>query len=519
MKDPATILIVEDDDRLAGLLLEYLAEERDQGGDTMIKRQIIWTLCLLTAGLLAAGCGDEQEPAAPACKSEPVLRTTAGGVQFVRTPDACFDKLPNFPWAHKYVEIDGLRQAYVEDGPGTGDAVLLLHGQPSWGYLYRKMIPVLSKAGHRVIAMDHLGTGRSDKPTSIKSYSYLGHIDRLEKFITALKLKNITLFCQDWGSLIGLHVAGKHPDWFARVVVGNGRLPVVPAGLKPFTDPKDPDTIDDSLPAPFAGIPDQQPEFYDKDGKLLQQRDPTFFSKWIAYAMKNSKFHAAEVLEALTWFDLPAAEEAAYDAPFPGRTYMAGIRVFPSLANQLGGANDKAWAGLTAYKKPFLTIWGNNDPGNLGGREVQDDLICNIPGAKGLAHTRLPKASHFLQDDQGAEIARRMVDAMSSSPTIKADYTAKCTSTLPIASDGTGTPCTDDTACSKLTASKCIKIPGTTGGFCSVEGCNKGSCASKYVCCHDCSAAAAPLLPFKGSACFPAGQTSILTGMAKCTCD
>ncbi|MBW2533887.1 MAG: alpha/beta fold hydrolase, partial [Deltaproteobacteria bacterium] len=261
-----------------------------------------------------------------------MIRKTTAGIEFVRTPESCFDGIPNWPYAHKYVEIDGLRQAYVEDGPATADPVLLLHGQPSWGYLYRKMIPVLSKAGHRVIAMDHLGTGRSDKPTSIKSYSYLGHIDRLEKFITKLGLKNITLFCQDWGSLIGLHVAGKHPDWFARIVVGDGALPVIPAGVKPYPDPQDPDVIDDTLPAPFAGMPAQQVEFYNQDCTPKLPGDPAYFGKWMAYAMKSSKFRASEVVEAMTWFDLPAADEAAYDAPFPSRTYMAGIRVFPSLA-------------------------------------------------------------------------------------------------------------------------------------------------------------------------------------------
>jgi hypothetical protein len=236
----------------------------------------------------------------------------------------------------------------------------------------------------------------------------------------------------------------------------------------------------------------------------------------MAYAMKHSKFHAAEVLEAMTWFDLPADEEAAYDAPFPSRTYMAGIRVSPSLANQLGGANDKAWSGLKAFTKPLLTIWASNDPGNLGQCSTQDNLICNIPGAKGQAHTRLPKASHFLQDDQGAEIAKRMVDFMSKAPTYQADYTPTCG--LPIASDGTGTPCTDDTACSALAAKKCLSVLGGAG-FCSVEGCAAGSCADQYVCCHDCNPAAAPLLPFTGSACFPSGNTSQLTGLAGCTCD
>ena len=117
------------------------------------------------------------------CDSEPVIRTTGAGVDFVRTPDSCFDSLPNWPYAPEYVEIDGLRQAYVDEGPADGPVVLLLHGQPSWSYLYRKMIPVLVDTGYRVVAMDHLGMGRSDKPIDIASYSYLGHSDRLERFI------------------------------------------------------------------------------------------------------------------------------------------------------------------------------------------------------------------------------------------------------------------------------------------------------------------------------------------------
>jgi haloalkane dehalogenase len=506
----------------------------------MITKPLFWTLVTLVT-LLIAGCSDDTDGqadaglpdaalsdgapadgaladgAAPACNSEPVLRKTTDGIEFVRTPEACFDGIPNFPYEPKYVEIDGLRQAYVEDGPATADPVLLLHGQPSWGYLYRKMIPVLSDAGHRVIAMDHLGTGRSDKPTSIKSYSYLGHIDRLEKFITALGLNNITLFCQDWGSLIGLHVAGKHPDWFARIVVGDGALPVIPAGIKPYPDVQDPDTIDDTLAAPFEGMPAQQVEFYNEDCTPKLKGDPAYFGKWMAYSMKNSTFTAAKVVEAMTWFDVPADEEAAYDAPFPSRIYMAGIRVFPSLANELGGANQSSWEGLKAFTKPFLTIWAGNDPGNLGQCSTQDNLICNVAGAKDQPHTRLPEASHFLQDDQGDEIAKRMVDFMSATPSYTADYTHTCG--LPIAPDGTGTPCTDDPDCSALAAKKCVNIMGESG-FCSVEGCTAGSCASHYLCCHDCSPAAEPMLPFSGSACFPASKTTpALTGLAGCTCD
>jgi haloalkane dehalogenase len=136
----------------------------------------------------------------------------------------------------------------------------------------------------------------------------------------------------------------------------------------------------------------------------------------MVYAMTAESFHPAEVVEALTYFDMPAEEEAAYDAPFPSRIYMAGPRVFPSLVNDLAGVNGEAWEGLTAYEKPFLTIWASNDPGNLGSKETQDNLINSIPGAAGQPHVRLPEASHFLQDDQGAEIARRINDFIGANP-------------------------------------------------------------------------------------------------------
>ena len=128
------------------------------------------------------------------------------------------------------------------------------------------------------------------------------------------------------------------------------------------------------------------------------------------YAMTAASFRPSEVVEALTWFDLPDDEAAAYDAPFPSREYMAGVRMFPSLVNELPGQNEAAWAGLTSFEKPFLTIWASNDPGNLGQCATQQNLIDSIPGASGQPHDRLPEASHFLQDDQGAEIARRLVE-------------------------------------------------------------------------------------------------------------
>ena len=334
--------------------------------------------------------------------------TTANGLPFVRTPDGFFQNLPDWSYAYQYVEIDGLRQAYAEAGPAGGEVVLLLHGQPSWSYLYRTMIPVLADAGYRVIAMDHLGMGRSDKPIDISAYSYLGHADRLERFIQQLGLSDINLFVQDWGSLIGLRVAGLNPDWFATISVGNGQLPVVPQGFQAIAPIDNPNEVVD-LPFPFADIPAQQVSYYD-GCELIIEQSLFDFEDWANYAMKGASFNASEVVEALTWYDLPTEVEGAYDAPFPSRAYMAGVRTFPSLVNELGGLNEEAWAGLTSYAKPFLTIWGGNDFGSLGSCQVQQNFVDNVPGAAGKPHVRIPEAGHFLQSDQGIEIANRLVE-------------------------------------------------------------------------------------------------------------
>ena len=334
---------------------------------------------------------------------------TYEGVQFVRTPDERFQNLPDWPYDYQYIEIDGMRQAYAEAGPVDGAVVLLLHGQPSWSYLYRKMIPILADAGYRVIAMDHLGMGRSDKPIDIEDYTYLGHGERLESFILELGLNDINLFVQDWGSLIGLRVAGLHPEWFATITVGDGRLPVLPAGTEVFPPVENPnDTM--NIPSLFSNIPDQQVPFYNGCDKISGPEDNSYFGDWMTYAMKAISFQASEVLEAQTWFPMSSEVEEAYDAPFPSREYMAGIRKFPSLINEVPGETEVAYEGLKAYEKPFLTIWAANDPGTLGSCELQQSFINDVPGAKGKPHARLDEASHFLQDDQGEEIARRLVE-------------------------------------------------------------------------------------------------------------
>jgi haloalkane dehalogenase len=360
---------------------------------------------LFVFAFFAASCEKEEVNTGEPVSTIDTLET-ANGIKYVRTPEARFDNLPDWPYPYKYVEIDGLRQAYVEAGPSNGEVVLLLHGQPSWSYLYRKMIPILADSGYRVIAMDHLGFGRSDKPVEITSYSYLGHYDRLTRFIGALDLQDINLFGQDWGAVIGLRVVGMNPGWFNSVVLGNGFLPNVPAGQTIYPTVQDPDSIED-IPSIFTKYSPQQVPFFDNCVRLNEDFD---FAEWMVYTMKARDFTASEVLEGWTWFDLPTEVEKAYDAPFPSREYMAGARVFPSLLNETPGVTLEAWMGLVSFQKPFLTIWGGNDPLDLGDCPLQQALIDNIPGASGKPHYRFPDASHFLQDDQGEAIAMKMID-------------------------------------------------------------------------------------------------------------
>lgn len=384
----------------------------------MRKTMSLITLVMLLAQALGAVAAQEDP-----CHAELEVMTTNDGVEFVRTPDVCFEDLPNWPYEAQYVEIDGLRQAYVDVGSGeSGDTILLLHGQPTWSYLYRKMIPILADADHRVIAMDHVGMGRSDKPINPDFYTYLGHVDRLETFIQALELErdNLNIFAHDWGSLIGLYVIGINPDWFDRVIVGHGTLPSFEQSAIPAPLPDNPLITRQLYFNGITSIPELQVPFYDAEGKvnIPQMRSGNFgtlsgnfginFGIWIDYARNDERFEASQVTEAMTYFDLSPAEEAAYDAPFPSRIAMGGPRAFPSLVNQMPGVTQIALDGLGEFEKPFLTIWGDNDPGGVGRPETQQALLDHIPGSAGWDHARLPEASHFFQDDQGEEIARRV---------------------------------------------------------------------------------------------------------------
>lgn len=304
--------------------------------------------------------------------------TSRPPIAAVRTPEERFAALDGYPYQPRYVDVgspdDGdcpgpLRMAYVDEGPADGPVVLLLHGEPTWGYLYRHMVEPLVAAGLRVVVPDLVGFGRSDKPTDLAAYSYARHVAWTRAFCDALDLDAITLFCQDWGSLIGLRMVGEQPDRFARVVVANGFLP---AGEQP---------------ANLA------------------------FRTWRAFARWTPVLPVSRIVAVGTKRTLSKAERAAYAAPFPSRRHLAGARVFPRLVPTSADdpampAQRAAWEALGRYERPFLCLFGRHDP-ILGGADKP--LLAHVPGAQGQPHARL-EGSHFVQEDCGSELARRVVE-------------------------------------------------------------------------------------------------------------
>ncbi|MEM7288489.1 MAG: haloalkane dehalogenase [Actinomycetota bacterium] len=324
------------------------------------------------------------------------IHRSGSGRPFVRTPDECFDDLVDFPWEPNYVEVDGMRMHYVEAGDPAGEVVLLLHGQPDWSYLYRKMIPVLADAGMRVIAPDHFGFGRSDKPVQLGDYRYLRHVAWITEFMDALDLRDITPVVQDWGSLIGMRCVGDDPDRFARLVVANGQLPVLPEGFAPFPMP-------DSLEPRDLEFP-----FIAGEGGGMAR-----FGEWISYALVSTSFMPSVVMGASIRVPISEAELAAYDAPYPSRIHMAGPRTFPSLVNTVGDAptNEGPRAALDAFPRPVLGMFGLQDP-LFANDDTMNATRVQIAGAAGQPHKDYPDAGHFIQEDVGAELATDIVDWM-----------------------------------------------------------------------------------------------------------
>ncbi len=293
--------------------------------------------------------------------------------QTLRTPDDCFSNLPDYPFAPHYVDLDGLRIHYLDEGPADApNTVLMLHGEPTWSYLYRKMIPIVAGVGHRVIAPDLIGFGKSDKLTDPAAYSYQSHIDWVTAFIKTLDLTTITLVCQDWGGLLGLRLAAENPDRFTRICAANTFLPT------------------GDQPAGEA------------------------FRQWQQFSQTVPVFATGNIVNGGCVRTLTLAEVAAYDAPFPDESYKVAARQFPLLVpttptDPAASANRAAWQVLLGWQKPFLTCFSDKDPITAGADKVLQKLI---PGAANQRHITLANGGHFVQEDCGEAWAEAIVGFM-----------------------------------------------------------------------------------------------------------
>ena len=326
-------------------------------------------------------------------------------MKFKRTPDECFDNLADYPFEPNYLHIaDGeggeLRLHYVDEGPADGAVVLLMHGQPVWSYLYRYMIPPLVAAGFRVIAPDLIGFGRSDKPTQLEDYSYAGHVAWMSEWLTALDLQDITLFCQDWGSLIGLRLVAAFPDRFSQVVLANGGMPT---GMIPeeYTEP----LKEAYQTLPVVKVEELGERFRDTSGI------PGFLY-WRKFCAETPELDVGRLVELTSTTALLADEIAAYGAPFPDQTYVAGARRFPSLVpvfyDELEVEENKsAWEVLRRFDKPFMLAFSDQDPVTAGGDKV---FLEQVPGCQGVAHRTIEGAGHFLQQDAPQQCVQAILD-------------------------------------------------------------------------------------------------------------
>ncbi len=289
-------------------------------------------------------------------------------MEILTTPASRFEGLPGYPYPPKYYVLEehhGLRMNYVDEGNKKARPILMLHGEPSWSYLYRHMIPIVAEAGYRAIAPDLIGFGRSDKPSAQSDYSYESHEQWLEAFVLGLGLKDIVLVCQDWGGLLGLRLVARFPELFSAVVAANTFLP---SGNEPVSDA---------------------------------------FATWRTYAKEAPELNISKIIERGCDTGLSDQVRAAYDAPFPDESYKAGARIFPMLVptdgeSVAGKRNQALWKSLAAFDKPFVTAFSDGDPITRGADKIFTKVIV---GAKGMPHTQIKGGGHFLQEDRGPELA------------------------------------------------------------------------------------------------------------------
>ncbi len=348
-------------------------------------------------------------------------------MKVLRTPDERFQDLDAFPYHPNYVEIndgqgDQLRMHFVDVGPKDAPIILCVHGQPTWSYSFRKMIPPLTAAGYRVIAPDIVGFGRSDKPAERSDYTFASHVHWMHDFVRRMDLNDITLVAQDWGGPITLRIVAADPDRFARVVVSNTGL----------ADARDiPDEMAVKLRQLLADTPvlnteetnaamrkdlEKRGGFQDQTRNAIDDVDmrPPFMY-WIRHCDASDDFNPGAMM-SLWLKSCTAEEQRAYAAPFPAEEYKQGARQFPSLIplfpdNIEVPANRKAWEALRTFDKPFLTAFSEDDPGNMH-IQFQEE----IPGAKGQNHVAITDSLHYTQDDQGEQFARVVIEFIKANP-------------------------------------------------------------------------------------------------------
>ena len=310
--------------------------------------------------------------------------------EIIRTPDEAFENLPGYSFTPNYVDSLGYRIHYVDEGPRDGSVVLLMHGQPTWSYLYRHMIVILAEAGFRVIAPDNVGFGKSDKPVNPNDHSYQMHIDVMTNFVNQLALEDVTFFGQDWGGLIGLRVIAQRPDRFSRIMLSNTALPAA-SGIKGW------------LAYPLFRLS----VWKRGDVQVLERNDDFNFFEWVAYARHTNNFDFDGVLQTATTRTLGDAVLAAYSAPFPNNDYIAGVRRFPTLVASQMRQNQKVIDDFYAkWDKPLLTAYGSEDKLMAGMAKVWQE---KVPGAQGQPHTQIQGAHHFIQDDMPDEITEILI--------------------------------------------------------------------------------------------------------------
>ena len=335
-------------------------------------------------------------------------------MKVLRTPDERFTDLPGFPFSPHYTDVpDGesgtLRVHHVDEGPEGAPIVLCMHGQPTWSYLYRHMIPVLTGAGLRVLAPDLVGFGRSDKPAAREDYSYQRQVDWLTAWLVQNDLRGVTFLGQDWGGLIGLRMVAENPERFDRVVAANTGLPNPTEisqeridAVKTFRRDAPTPTMQEVMQA--LGSPDREhPE--------------RTFAYWQKWSWESEDLPIGMLIAgSVDGRQLTPGEIAAYDAPFPDASYKMGPRAMPSQVPMLPDdpsvpANRRAWEVFSKWEKPFLCAFSDNDPVTAGA----DRMASAIPGGKGQPHVTIKGGGHFLQEGRGEQLARVVADFVKSS--------------------------------------------------------------------------------------------------------